>query len=57
MSPKELMYIEDALSHEKFLITQYQNAIGKLSDNELKTFAQQQLDRHNQTFNMFLQLL
>ena len=57
MSPKELLYIEDALSHEKFLITQYQNAVGKLSDNELKTFAQQQLDRHNQTFNMFLQLL
>lgn len=57
MSPKELLYIEDALSHEKFLVTQYQNAVGKLTDADLRNFAQQQLDRHNQTYNMFLQLL
>ena len=32
MSPKELLYIEDALGHEKFLRTQCQQAISNLTD-------------------------
>ena len=32
MSPKELLYIEDALGHEKFLKTQCQQAMQNLTD-------------------------
>ena len=37
MTSKDLLYVEDALSHEKFFKTQCQEAISKLEDNELKT--------------------
>ena len=36
MSPKELMYIEDALNHETFLMTQCQQAAQALQNPELK---------------------
>ena len=39
MSPKELNYVEDALSHEKFLKAQCQEAIQNLQDPALKNQA------------------
>ena len=47
MSPKEMLYLEDALGHEEFLIAQCQNAVQTLQDGELKLFAQQMQDKHN----------
>ena len=40
MTPKELLYIEDALGHAKFLTTQWDDAAAKLSDPALKRQAQ-----------------
>ena len=40
MSPKELLYIEDALGHEKFLITQCQQALVNLRDPQLRACVQ-----------------
>lgn len=57
MSPKELLYIEDALGHEKFLKTQCQNAIQNLSDPELKGLVQQMLQKHTELFNQFFNLV
>lgn len=57
MSPKELLYIEDALGHEKFLKTQCQQAIQNLSDPALKGFVQQMLQKHTELFNQFYQLV
>lgn len=57
MSPKELMYIEDALGHEQFSITQCQNAAQSLQDPELKAYAQQLITKHQQTFGQFYQLV
>ena len=57
MSPKELLYIEDAMGHEKFLISQCQDAAQNLQDAELKQYAQQMQDKHQQTFNQFFQLV
>lgn len=57
MSPKELTYIEDALGHEKFLKTQCQEAISNLQDPELKACAQQLMDKHQQIFNNFYNLV
>lgn len=57
MSPKELLYIEDALNHEKFLKTQCQQAIQGLQDPELKGYVQQLMDKHKQIFNQLYQLV
>lgn len=41
MTPKELLYIEDALGHTKFLMTQCSLAANQLTDPQLKRQAQQ----------------
>ena len=38
MSPKELMYIEDALGHETFLQSQCRQAAQALKNPELKNY-------------------
>ena len=40
MSPKELLYVEDALSHEKQIKDICTNAQNTLTDGELKNFVQ-----------------
>lgn len=57
MSPKELTYIEDALSHEKFLKTQCQDAIQNLQDAQLKQSVQQLAEKHQQIFDNFYHLV
>ncbi|HIS99785.1 MAG TPA: hypothetical protein IAA59_06075 [Candidatus Faecaligallichristensenella faecipullorum] len=57
MSPKELLYVEDALGHEKFLKAQCQQAVSNLQDPELKNFVQQLMNRHQQIFGQFYQLV
>ncbi len=57
MSPKELLYIDDALGHEKFLINQCQQAAGALTDPQLRSFAQQLAQHHQQIFNKLYQLI
>lgn len=57
MSPKELMYIEDALGHEQFLEAQCRDCAEKLQDAELKTFATQLASEHKQTYQKLYQLL
>ena len=57
MSPKELLYVEDALGHEKILKAQCQNAISELTDPDLKGFVQQMMNDHQQLFSQFYQLV
>lgn len=57
MSPKELLYIEDALSHEKHLQTKCQQTAQKLQDPELKNFVEQISMRHKELFQQFYQLV
>lgn len=57
MSPKELLYLEDALGHEKFLKTQCQQAAQALNDPELKSYVQQLQNRHQQLFGQLFQLV
>ena len=54
MSPKELMYIEDALGHEQFLMTQCRQAEQSLSDQNLKNLARQLGQQHlfNTLYNL-----
>ncbi|MDO5378323.1 MAG: hypothetical protein Q4G52_08315 [Clostridia bacterium] len=57
MSPKELLYIEDALGHEQFLMNQCQQAMVNLTDPELRSCVQQLRTTHQQLFNQFYQLV
>lgn len=57
MSPKELMYIEDALSHEEFLQTQCQQAAQALQNPELKNYVNQLAGQHQQLFQKLYQLV
>lgn len=57
MSPKELQYIEDALGHEQFCITQCQDAVQNLQDGSLKQYAQEMCSKHQQTFQQLFQLV
>lgn len=56
MSPKELDYISDALSQEKFFKTQCLDAAKNLQDAELKTFVEQLETKHQQLFDGFYHL-
>lgn len=57
MSPKELMYIEDALSHETFLQSQCQQAAQALMNPQLKAYVNQLAQQHQQQFQKLYQLV
>lgn len=57
MSPKELQYIEDALGHEQFLLSQCQEAQRQLTDPELKNCVGQMLGKHREIFDSFFRLV
>lgn len=57
MTNKELLYIEDALGHEKFLKSKCMETAEKIQDSELKTFVENMADRHSTMFNNFYNIL
>ena len=57
MSPKELVYIEDALGHEQFLKTTCQETAQKLQDEELRSFVNQMYQKHQELFTQLYQLV
>ncbi len=57
MTPKELLYIEDALGHTKFLMTQCNEAVSKLSDPALKQRVQQFVNGNQKLFDQFYNLV
>lgn len=57
MTSKELLYLDDALSHAQFLATQCQNAVNSLQDPALRLQAQQMADRHCQIYQKFFNLM
>ena len=57
MTPKEILYVEDALGHAQFLTQQTQNAANMLSDKTLKQQAQQLVDKNRQIFRQFYALV
>ncbi len=57
MTGKELMYIEDALGHEKFMKCVTNKVATTLSDVNLSKFLSDAVERHNEIYNKFLNLL
>ena len=56
MSPKELLYVEDALGHTQFLISQCRTAASQLTDPALRQQAQQLINGNQKLFNQFYDL-
>ncbi len=57
MSPKELLYIEDALGHDTQIKATCTDAASNLQDADLKNFVTQIAQKHGECFNRFYGLL
>ena len=57
MTQKELSYIEDAIGHEKNIITICSETINFLQNEELKEFMQKQHDIHQEMCNHLISTL
>jgi hypothetical protein len=57
MRPKELLYIEDALSHAQYLTLECRTAAGMLSDPVLRQQAQSLADSNQKMFDTFYSLV
>ena len=57
MTPKELLYIEDALGHEQQMKTLCTDFAAKLQDGELKNFVSGLACKHDDSFTKFYSLL
>ncbi|MBR0208781.1 MAG: hypothetical protein IJQ43_07790 [Oscillospiraceae bacterium] len=57
MSPKELLYIEDALGHTQYLMTQCRTAASQLTDPGLRSAAQRMVAEHQKLFASFYNLV
>ena len=57
MTPKEVLYVEDALGHTQFMQQQCREAVSCLQDEGLKQQVQQMLDKNRQAFQQFYSLV
>lgn len=57
MTTKELLYIEDALGHEKYFQSKYKETAEQLQDPQLKSCVEQMAQKHQQIFDSFYSLL
>lgn len=57
MTTKELLYIEDALGHEKYFHTKCQEAARQIQDKELRACVEEMEKKHQQIFQRFFGLL
>ncbi len=57
MTSKELLYVEDALGHEKFMKTCSCKTSEQLQDANLSNYIKQLETTHSELFNKFLNLL
>ena len=57
MTSKELLYLEDALGHEKYFQSKCKATARQLQDLALKTCIEQMAQKHQQIFQRFYGLL
>ena len=57
MTPKELLYIEDALGHERAMQQSCTQLAGQLQNADLKNFLTQMASKHGDEFLKFYALL
>ena len=56
MTPKELLYIEDALGHIRFMTTQCNQAVSQLTDPTLKQAVQKFANNNQKLLTQFFNL-
>ena len=57
MTQKELAYIEDAIGHEKNIVSIIEETINKIEDENLEKFLNQELLIHKDTKDKLLNML
>lgn len=57
MTSKELLYVEDALSHEIFMKSCAQKVSNELQDTTLSAYMAELTQKHSELFNTFFNLL
>ncbi len=57
MTQKELLYIEDAIGHEKNIITICEDTIKNLEDQNLVSFLQNEVEKHKNIKERLLNML
>ena len=57
MTNKELLYVEDALGHEKFMKSCSQKTSSKLTDPTLSAYVAELQQKLTEIYNKFLKLL
>ncbi|MBR3199085.1 MAG: hypothetical protein IKG27_03625 [Bacilli bacterium] len=57
MTQKELLYIEDAINHEKNIIKICEDTIQKIENEKLKTFLKKETNEHKKTKEKLLNKL
>ena len=57
MTTKELLYVDDALSHAQLLATQFENAANQLQDPALSVQVREMAQRHRRIYQSFYNLV
>lgn len=57
MTEKELLYFEDAVMHEDSIIKICSDIVNSLQDENLKSFMQDEISKHEDTKNSLINLL
>ena len=57
MTEKELLYVEDAIGHEKSIISILNEYVNSLETEELKSFIQDEITKHEDNQNDLMNLL
>lgn len=57
MTAKELLYVEDALGHEKYFQTKCNEALNTIKDEKLRSCIEDIAKKHDNLYNNFYTLL
>ncbi len=57
MTTKELLYVEDALGHEKYFQAKCRETARQIQDEDLRACVEQMAQKHQQIFQSFYGLL
>ena len=57
MTQKELSYVEDAIGHEQNIISICNETVKMLTDEELITFIQEEINKHTENKQKLINLL
>ena len=57
MTPKELLYVEDALGHTEEMKTAFGDFAKQIQDTELRGFVEQLANENSQWYSKFIEVL